>query len=216
MLLSDKKLKIMKLYISSIGFGSESEFLISYAKNVGKRLGLIWNAFDIVGGEATEKTSEFSTQLSEFGFEVEVLDLRNYYENQDALRQKCSELDGVWVCDGSTFRLRQSMSQSGFDDILVEELVNREDFLYASEGAGSKVLGADLGYLKDLESNGDFSFETLDEVHSDGLNIIDFSIITGYDSEFLKSEVNSKAVKHCLDNKILFLALSDGEVILEK
>jgi dipeptidase E len=47
-----------------------------------------------------------------------------------------------------------------------------------------------------------------------GLNILDYVIAPHYKSDHRESEDMDKAVEYMIDNKILFEALRDGEVII--
>jgi hypothetical protein len=48
----------------------------------------------------------------------------------------------------------------------------------------------------------------------EGLNILDYVIAPHYKSDHRESEDMDKAVEYMIDNKILFKALRDGEVII--
>lgn len=48
----------------------------------------------------------------------------------------------------------------------------------------------------------------------DGLNIINYSVIPHYKSDHPESEKANEVVEYMIENKMLFKALKDGEVII--
>lgn len=209
----------MKLYLSSYEIGSEVAFLKSHISECGNKIGYIPNARNYTLTDPDKyqsKTAKDLKDLEEIGFDVSVLDLRDYFNKSDKLKEILNTVNSVWVSGGNTFILRQAMQISGFDNILIEELFKREDFLYAGYSAGCCVLSPDLSYLQIVDNPTDFPYEEITETIWEGLEIIDFAFLPHYDSNHPESADIDKEIKYCIDNKILFLALRDGEVIIEK
>ena len=149
------------------------------------------------------------------GFDVELLDLTSFFKTPEMLENKLSQLNGVWVSGGNTFVLRQAMKLSKFDEIIHSTLVHRHDFLYGGYSAGCCVLSSTLDHLQIVDKPDDFPYPNISETIWEGLDIIDFAFLPHYDSDHHESKLIDQEIKYCIDNKIIFLALRDGEVIIE-
>ncbi len=208
----------MKLYLSSYKLGDETETLQKWLASTQKRVGYIPNAFDFTGmpPENRVKHMDFDTnELKTLGFEVEVLDLRDYFGRMDALREKLADLDMVWVSGGNTFVLRQALRLSGFDE-LIKELAKREDFVYGGYSAGCCVLSPTLKGLQTVDDPHDFPYQEIHEPIWEGLGLIDYAFLPHYDSDHPESEDIDKEVAYCTENKIPFKTVRDGEVSLSE
>jgi len=206
----------MRFYLSSFKFGNEVERLREML-HAGSRIGHINNARDFTGADPERRVrhqQEEIEKLNELGCVAEVLDMKDYFGRQDALREKLMELDGVWVGGGNVFVLRQAMRLSGFD-VLFEELRSRKGFFYGGYSAGVCVLCDSLRYIAHVDDSNDFPYGGGTEVIWDGLNVFGFGILPHYDSDHPESEAVGREVKRCIGNKWLFKVLRDGEVIIE-
>src|SRR5690606_28551099 len=110
----------MHLYLSSYGVGNKGSQLYSLCLN--KKIAFIANALDFSQDEARKQASiERSMQeLIGLGLEPELVDLRNYFDNETELVKKLKGFGGVWVRGGNSFVLRKAMRYSGLDTILFE------------------------------------------------------------------------------------------------
>ena len=182
----------------------------------GSKIGHINNSRDFSWADAKIRAkyqNDEINQLNNFGFAGEPLDLKDYFGNEDALRKKLSELDGLWVSGGNTFVLRQAMKLSGFDN-LFNELRERSDFLYGGYSAGICILCDSLKYIQIADDPYDFPYDENKETIWDGLAVFNYGILPHYDSDHFESEAIGKDLKVCIDNKWLFIAMRDGEVII--
>lgn len=205
----------MKLYLSSYLFGNESEKLKTLLPE-GARIGHINNAKDWVGAdEAIRRKSleEEMQYLSRLGFQNEHLDLKDYFGNTEALKIRLSNLDAIWVCGGNTFVLRQAMKLSGFDSLFAE-LLERNDFLWAGYSAGICILCDSLKYIEQVDDPHNFPYMEIDKAIYDGLGLFPFALLPHYDSQHFESAAINAEVQRCIDNKWLFKALRDGEVLI--
>ena len=182
----------------------------------GSKIGHINNSRDFTdanpGIKAEQERREIA-QLNDLGFETEPLDLQQYFGKEDMLKTKLSELNGLWVSGGNTFVLRQAMRLSGFDHIF-EGLRNRKGFLYAGYSAGVCVLCDSLKYIQNVDDPNDFPYEANRETIWTGLGVFNYGILPHYDSGHFESEAMEKELQRCIDNKWLFKALRDGDVII--
>lgn len=207
----------MKLYLSSYKLGTKVSFLNSFINDFGKKMAYVPNALDFTKADIERRKVHIESDVSDLsglGFEVEVLDLKDYFGRSEDLGKKLASLSSVWVSGGNTFVLRQAMKLSGFDELLQGELNEREDFLYAGYSAGCCVVSAELEHLQQVDDATDFPYEGIKEQIWEGLDIVDFAILPHYDSDHHESKLIDKEIQYCIDNKILFIALRDGEVIL--
>ena len=203
----------MKYYLSSYKFGNDVGKLKSMMpKN--NRIGHINNARDFSDPERSRKnqTDEIE-QLNQLGFVAEALNLRNYFNKEADLRNKLNTLGAVWVAGGNTFVLRQAMRLSGFD-VICQELSKNKEFLYAGYSAGVCVLSKSLKSLFIVDKPYDFPYPEITEPIWEGLGFFDYDFMPHYDSDHPESEDIGKTIKYCIDNKILFKALRDGDVII--
>ncbi len=216
----------MKLYLSSYKLGDKTEFLKSHIEEYGNKIAYIANALDFTNPNIERRNETISSDiknLSEVGFDVEVLDLKDYFSDfsngaskgATKLKSKLAAISAIWVSGGNTFILRQAMKLSGLDEIIINDLSTRTDFLYAGYSAGICVLSPDLIHLQTVDNPDERPYKENTEIIWEGLNIIDFAILPHYDSDHPESAEIDKEIKFCIENKILFLALRDGEVIIK-
>lgn len=206
----------MKFYLSSYGFGDEVETLKNMMpKN--KKIGHINNARDFVGRDAARAEERQSIEIEELnamGFKAEALDLKDYFKDYDALEKKLTSLGGVWVSGGNTFVLHQAMKLSGFDRIMKKELLYRKNFLYGGYSAGICVLSTSLQAIKNVDDPNNFPYEGITTTDYEGLGFLNYAILPHYDSDHYESEAISKEIQRCIDNKWVFKAIRDGEVLI--
>jgi dipeptidase E len=204
----------MKYYLSSYKFGNKVEKL----KNIlpkGAKIGHINNSKDWTTANPDIRNNHLKEEMEfmdSLGFNSEHLDLKKYFGKENKLRDKIASLDGIWVCGGNTFVLRQAMKLSGFDNIF-KELQKRENFFYGGYSAGVCILSDSLKYIQFVDNPNDFPYKDITETIWEGLNLFSYGILPHYDSEHPESEEIEREVKRCIDNKWLFKTLRDGEVI---
>ena len=109
--------------------------------------------------------------------------------------------------------LRRAMAQSGLDHFLAE-YGNRDGLVYAGYSAGVCVLAPTLRGIDLVDDPHEVPEGYQNEVIWDGLSLIDYCIAPHYKSDHPESERIDRAVEYYIDNKILFKALRDGEVMV--
>lgn len=120
----------MILYISSKQFGSKTDFLKNWIKKNDNRILLIANALDAKDKIKIEKNVENDKKiLNQIGFDVTVVDLKQYFNNQEKLVKDFSKYNAYCVIGGNVFVLRQAMKLSGFDEYL-KSISNDNNYLY--------------------------------------------------------------------------------------
>lgn len=210
----------MKFYLSSYRFGNETETLKRWITGTNGRFGYIPNACDSFVDDAdwsiARHIQEDMDSLREIGAEVELLDLKEYFGKQEELRAKLAELGGVYVSGGNSFVLRQAMRLSGFDVLLPVMRTSRENFVYAAYSAGVCVLGPSMRVHALTDDANVFPYPQITEQIWDGIGILDFVFEPHYASNHPESASVEREVAYCVENKILFKAYHDGEVLLLK
>jgi len=204
----------MRLYLSSYKIGNSPDRL---QKMVGKnkKTAIICNALDVYNDLERRKESEQNEirDLNALGFDAEIFDLRNYFNNNSSLKDDLSKYGLVWVRGGNSFVLRRAMKQSGFDKVIVDMLKN-DEIVYGGYSAGVCVLAPSLIGLDLVDDKDTVPDKYGKEIIWDGLKIIDYSFAPHYKSDHPESEMVNKQVDYLIENKILFKALRDGEVII--
>lgn len=205
----------MKYYLSSYKFGDQVAELKRLLP-ANKRIGHINNSRDWVGADparARKHQGEELAFLNEIGFEAEPLDLKQYFHQAAALNEKLQTLGALWVSGGNTFVLRMAMRLSGFDEIFTN-LRKRADFLYGGYSAGICILSDSLRPIEMVDDPNNFPYPAITRPIYEGLGVFKYALMPHYDSNHFESEAIGKEIQRCIDNKWLFKALRDGEVII--
>ncbi len=204
----------MKLYLSSLGLGNETDRLVSMIPG-NRRAAVVFSALDF-SNEFERKQASVDREvqmLAGLGLEAEALDLRDFFGRPDSLADEMARFGMLWVIGGNTFVLRRAMRQSGLDRFLLDNRDN-DEFVYAGYSAGCCVLAPTLRGI-DLVDDPLVVPEGYDrEIVWDGLSLVDYCIAPHYRSDMEESPLIEKAVQYFIDNKMLFKALRDGEVIV--
>ncbi len=204
----------MKFYLSSYKLGNHAKELVRMIKPAGM-VGYVPNALDYSKDIArrNDSISRGIVELQNLGLDAKLLDLKDYFGRTDELREKISNLGALFFCGGNTFVLRQAMKASGFD-IIFNELLNRDDFVYSGYSAGICVLGNDFRAIQHVDDPTSMPYESVKDVIWEGLRYFDYMILPHYKSDHPESALTDEEVKYCRDNNIPYKTLSDGEVII--
>lgn len=215
---------LMKLYLSSYRLGYKAERLTELLKpkNGQKKVAFIANALDAEANyiRVLHSTNRDVTDLQEVGITVERLDLKEYFGKSEKLEKKLQEFSGVYIRGGNVFVLKEAFVLSGLDAI-VQNLANaNDDFVYAGYGAGvcilSKLLrGLELVYsIEQYPEEYPARKEKDISTEYDGLGLLDFSVAPHFRSDHPESQAINRTIEFFMEEKILFLALRDGEVLI--
>ena len=120
----------MILYISSKQFGCQTDFLKNWITKNNNRVLLIANALDAKDEMKIKNNIENDKKiLNEIGFEVTVVDLKDYFNEQEKLLKDFALYNAYCVIGGNVFILRQAMKLSGFDNYL-KSISKKDNYLY--------------------------------------------------------------------------------------
>ncbi|WP_152393164.1 Type 1 glutamine amidotransferase-like domain-containing protein [Paenibacillus guangzhouensis] len=207
----------MKFYLSSsYKFGTEALRLIEMTANGNRHVALIPNALDYATDLERRITSVALTisDLEGLGFTVEIIDLKQYFNDPIVLEEQLEHYDVIWVRGGNAFVLAQAMKLCGFDEIIKKYYRDRKNIVYGGYSAGVCILGPTLRGIHLVDDPHQKPYGEQHEAIWEGLHILNFAIAPHYKSDHKESEAMDKAVEYMIDNKILFKALRDGEVII--
>ncbi|OGJ59803.1 hypothetical protein A2881_00600 [Candidatus Peribacteria bacterium RIFCSPHIGHO2_01_FULL_55_13] len=206
----------MKLYLSSYKIGNEAEKLQSFFRK-NKSVGYIPNALDFAGADPQKKQKHIDedlVSLREIGLDPQCIDLQDFFENQEELRPTIDALGGIWVSGGNVFVLRQAMYLSGLDEMLTNDLGQREDFIYGGYSAAGCVLSPSLKCYQIVDDCHETPYPECKNAIWEGLNIISFAFLPHFASDHPESAAIDKEVEYCTKNHIPFKTLRDGEVLV--
>ncbi len=205
----------MKFYLSSYRLGNEIDRLKILAPGNNKKTGYISNAIDFATDLERRRLNEKIDidALVNLGLEVEHVDLRNYFGQEDRLHDKISELGLIWISGGSVFVLREAMKRSGLDNIVKDMVEQKKDILYGGYSAGVCVLAQTLRGIDLMDDPTRRPYGNSETIW-EGLGILDYLIVPHYKSDHPESKDADRVVEFMIDNKLLFKVLRDGEVLI--
>ncbi|MBD3362496.1 hypothetical protein GF362_02145 [Candidatus Dojkabacteria bacterium] len=205
----------MKFYLSSYKLGNEYKKLQKMISKTNQKLAYISNALDFSNDINRRKKSVESdiNDLQRFNVSIQKVDLREYFGKRQKLQEIIREYDLLWVRGGNTFVLRQAMKLSGFDEILLAMWKNQEKKIYGGYSAGVCVLTQTLRGIELVDDVSQKPYGTDVEVIWNGLGILDYQVAPHYKSDHPETEDVDRLVNYYIENKILFKALRDGDVI---
>lgn len=168
----------MKLFLYSLALSQDQALELSGL--VGKKpqditFALIENAADVVSN-AHDWLGGFRDMLRINGFQLDVVDLRRWQGQQEALRDKLSGKDVIWLGGGNTFYLRWILKKTGADEIIRECVRNGK--VYAGWSAGAVVAGPTLEYFDTMDDT-----QESPEIIWEGLNLTDIVVVPHLDNK---------------------------------
>lgn len=203
----------MKLYLSSYKLGNDTSYLKDWIKENDNKILMISNSRDykVFGEEEKDKLKYNVKILEDVGFKVTLLDLRNYFYDNEKLVDDIKNYNAIYVRGGNVFVLRKAMGLSGFDKYLIDNREN-DNILYIGESAGTCVLGKTLRGLDILDEP--VNVYNNDLVTYEGIGLLDFTPVPHYKSEYVGVKMVDDTVKYMEKNNIKYKTIKDGEVII--
>lgn len=206
----------MRLFLASSELGNFPNRLRRLAGR-NRRVLIIRNARDYrpeeyVAGILSDKTKLFM----EYGFEPQVVDLRQFFNRPEALADYLDQYDpGVIYClGGNPFILNAALRLSGMDSIIRQALMV-DAIVYAGESAGSMVAAKDLSVYFDNESYNKESPKELYGIEAplDGLGLIDVYPIPHANRHELDDKHN-QIIRQIEANRARPLMINDADALV--
>lgn len=206
----------MKFYLSSFKIGNEKHKLLELTKNGNRKVAYINNALDFATDLERKRQSDSAdiSDLKRLGFDVDLLDLQQYFHKSNDLKEKLHHYDVIWVRGGNTFVLAQAMRLSGFYEIIRTYYKNSKDIVYGGYSAGICILAPTLKGLQLVDDPFQKPYGEEYQTIWDGLHILDYAIAPHYQSDHKESSDIENVIEYMIDHQIPFKTLSDGEVII--
>jgi len=174
----------MKLFLSSLNISPQLApyFLELVGKPAHKiRATLIQNAADVEEGPKKWVDAQREA-LEKYTGTLEIIDLNEYKNKRQGLREKLAAQDIIWVGGGNTYYLRWLLAETHADEIIIELVTN--GVVYGGSSAGAIVAGPTLKY-----------FETADDpakapdVIFEGLRLTDDVVVPHTDNTLFSAVV---------------------------
>lgn len=155
--------------------------------------------------------NEDKESLEQIGFNVTVVDLKDYFDKREKLDIDFKAYHACCVMGGNVFVLRKAMEYSGFDEYLRKKA--NEDYLYIGYSAGACVLCKNIEIFTRVDEP--VSFYKENDLVLEGIGFIDYVFIPHYQSNYHKVHLIEELVDRCSKKHINYKALKDGETIIE-
>lgn len=156
-------------------------------------------------------------RLKSIGLEPEVIDLRDYFQNQSApdqtLAKKLAGYDLIWVRGGNVFILQRAFKYSGADQA-IKQLLETDKIVYGGYSAGIDVLTPTLKGIELVDDPYQIPDQYNSEIIWDCLGLLTYSVAPHYKSDHPESADIDKSVQYFIDNHMTFIALRDGEAMV--
>ena len=169
----------MRLYLASHNLGPYTDELLKLVGK-GRKALFIENARDYYPEEKrANDLKEKLEMLSSLGFEVEELNLRNYFGKPDELKEfiQVYKPDLIYASGGNVFLLATAYRLSGFDEILREDLAN-DKYVYGGFSAGTMAICKTIKFY----GHDHLVPERVPEIYGvdavlDGVGLVDYQLV---------------------------------------
>lgn len=205
----------MRLFLSSQDFGRHADVARRMAGDNPKAIYIKNAQDDLPETERNFSNPEKLQMFKDAGFEPEMIDLRDYFGEKDALVERLKGAGSFWSSGGNTFILRRAMKASGLDQILTE-LLAQDQIMYGGWSAGACIASGDLHGIEygDRPSPDVVPDEyPIKEIIWEGLGLVDFMIIPHCNQEWF-FESGKLCEDYFLKSGSNYKKLDDGQVII--
>jgi dipeptidase E len=203
----------VRLFLSSFRFGSKPNLLLGLLRG-GVRTALIGNALDHLSeSERSVRITEEMDRLVEIGLSPTEVDLRKFFGRARELKTVLKDYDLVWSRGGNAFILRRAFRASGMDEVLIT-LLREDKVVYGGYSAGVDMVCTTLRGVEFVDDPNIVPSGYNREIVWDGLGILNYSIASHYKSDHPESEDIDVSIDYMVENRIPFVPLRDGEVII--
>ena len=205
----------MRLYLSSFRMGDHPEHLAALVGGDSRRRVVIANAMDDEPPEARRAGVERElAALAGLGLDAAELDLRDYFGQQQRLRDELAQTGLAWLRGGNVFMLRYALYRSGADGMF-RDLLAADSLVYAGYSAGPCVLSRSLRGLELVDDA-----DAVPRIYGsppvwDGLGLLDTAFVPHYRSA---GHPETTAIDLVVDryraDGVAYRTLHDGQALI--
>jgi len=200
----------MRLYLSSMDFGTHPERLVALAGR-GSHTAIIMNALDNLPEERAHFLANGTRALERLGFVANELDLRDYRDAPGRLAQALESTGLIWVNGGNTFLLRRAMVRSGFDQVL-RALLDIDQLVYGGFSAGVCAITPSLRGIEFLDDPHALADGYSPEPIWDGAAVINYYVAVHFRTG--AHEPIQQTVQYYRQHNLPYVALRDGQALI--
>jgi dipeptidase E len=176
---------------------------------------VVVNAIDHYAPDARARRVEAEcADLRALGFEPEELDLRACFDDPAGLEARLRSAGLVWVRGGNAFVLLRAARRSRLDRVL-PRLLRDDALVYGGYSAAIALLSPDLHGVELVDPPGAVPAGYPDEAPWEALGVLPYVVAPHFRSDHPESADVERLVAHYVDHHRLFVALRDGEVIVQ-
>ena len=195
----------MRLYLASQGLPDDLRDTFLALLGADRRLAYIENAKDPEPPE-WRKNSDTRRQMAEAGIMLTDVDLRDFYDQPEALCEKLKSYPGVWIAGGNTYYLRYAMQASWFDRIIAGLVEN--GMLYGGASAGAIVAGPTLRGYGSVDDP-----EAAPVLIENGLGLTRICILPHWESEYYGNQLKETYDQLTNDGRTI-VTLNDNQALV--
>lgn len=172
-------------------------------------VGVSANALDAEPGSERDRwLLKEMRALADAGLSPAAFDLRDCYDDRQALQEMLACLDMVWATGGNVFVLRKALQRSGLDEVLPARLAD-DSLAYGGCSAGACVCGPSLRGIELIDD----AYAAGEPIY-EGLGLIDHAIAPHVGAGGETGEAISRLVTYFEREGVPHRGLRDGQAIV--
>lgn len=149
---------------------------------------------------------EVYDELKSFGYNLELLDLKDYISKTDELLVKLDQFDGAFFTGGNYMTLLDYFYRTGLITVYPDLL--EKGFVHIGASAGAIIFSPTMKYYKDFVDK-DYQCE----FHEKGLNLFPYYIVPHYASKPKYTKIFEDLLKVYQAEQIHFIPLTNDQAI---
>jgi dipeptidase E len=195
--------------------GDHPEHLLALVGGDHRRSLVIANAMDDAPPDVRRASVEQElAALADLGLAAAELDLRDYFSQQQRLRQDLAGASMAWLRGGNTFMLRYALYRTGADTVF-RELLAANALVYAGYSAGACVLSPSLRGLELVDDADAVARTHGSQPLWDGLALLPEALVPHYRSPgHPETAAIERVVTRYRAEGIAYRTLHDGQALL--
>lgn len=200
----------MKLFLSSLAISPQQApaliALVGKNKPEEVKIALIENAADVYAESKKGWMYDNRHMIQASQFQVDLIDLQNYKDDQKQLLQRLAKSDVIWLGGGNIYYLRWILKETHADKLIIDLV--KKGKVYGGGSAGAIIAGPTIDHFQAADEPG-----KPPEVILDGLGLTDTVVLPHWDSKdygkimkTIKQELHKAGLKT--------IELNDGQAVV--